>query len=236
MPRKRKTETVTQPQTDLLRQRRRKAKAPELAPEKQPEDSVIITRVNEAVKEALDAVAAMPYPGVGLRTITGILRGETRANWLSYIARTESWGAFLPNPLPAVEAFLRELIRTGYLEGTHFMRITELGQKVLEEGGEPIIRRRIKLVSRSVRPLLWKLLLLRARLVTARKAPGLLKDDALLQILQTKPTSVDELKQLKGIGKFVLSHMGESIVEVVRAFKENSSAQKKEEPAKEKAA
>jgi len=60
------------------------------------EEKAIVIRGREAVREVLEMVSQMPYPGVGLRTVAGILRGETRANWLSYIARTESWGVFFP--------------------------------------------------------------------------------------------------------------------------------------------
>lgn len=195
-------------------------------PEGGLEDGVIMLRGPEAVWEALETVAKMPYPGVGLRTIAGILRGETRANWLSYIARTESWGAFFPNPLPTVEAFLRELIRAGYLEGTHFTRLTEQGQRVLEQKEPPTVRRRLKLVVKEARPLLWKLLLLRARLVNERKAPGLLKDTVLLQLLKTRPTNVDALKHIKGVGAFITQQLGERIVEVIRSFAEQDHPNK----------
>ena len=186
---------------------------------KEDEESPIFTRSSEAVREALEMVAKMPYPGVGLRTIAGILRGETRANWLSYIARTESWGVFFPNPLPAVENFIRDLIRAGYLEGSHFVRLTERGQRVLENQEPPAVRRRLKLVSRKVRPLLWKLLLLRARLVNERKAPGLFKDEVLLQLLEKQPTTIEELKQIKGIGKFIVQRLGDEIIQIVRSFR-----------------
>ncbi|MCX7967649.1 MAG: HRDC domain-containing protein [Armatimonadetes bacterium] len=190
--------------------------------ERSGEGSPIIVRGREAVREVLEMVSQMPYPGVGLRTIAGILRGETRANWLSYIARTESWGVFFPNPLPVVEGFIRELIRSGYLEGSHFIRLTERGQRVLENQETPPIRRRLKIVSRKVRPLLWKLLLLRARLVNERKAPGLFKDKVLLQLLEKQPTTVDELKQIKGVGKFIVQRLGEEIVQIINSFKSNA--------------
>jgi len=183
------------------------------------EGSPIIVRSSEAVREVLEMVAKMPYPGIGLRTVAGILRGETRANWLSYIARTESWGVFFPNPLPAVENFIRDLIRAGYLEGSHFVRLTERGQRVLENQETPAVRRRLKLVSRKVRPLLWKLLLLRARLVNERKAPGLFKDEVLLQLLEKQPTTIEELKQIKGIGKFIVQRLGDEIIQIVRSFR-----------------
>ena len=195
---------------------------------KEDEESPIFTRSSEAVREALEMVAKMPYPGVGLRTIAGILRGETRANWLSYIARTESWGVFFPNPLPAVENFIRDLIRAGYLEGSHFVRLTERGQRVLENQESPTIRRRLKLVSRKVRPLLWKLLLLRARLVNERKAPGLFKDEVLLQLLEKQPTTIEELKQIKGIGKFIVQRLGNEIIQIVQSFR-NTERDKGEE-------
>ncbi len=186
------------------------------------EEKTIVVRGREAVREVLEMVAQMPYPGVGLRTVTGILRGETRANWLSYIARTESWGVFFPNPLTVVESFLRDLIRLGYLEGTHFIRLTEKGQRVLENQEIPSVRRRLKLVPRKIRPLLWKLLLLRARLVNERKAPGLFKDEVLLQLLEKQPTTVDELKQIKGIGKFIVQRLGEEIIQIISSFKGNT--------------
>jgi len=167
-------------------------------------------------------VSQMPYPGVGLRTVAGILRGETRANWLSYIARTESWGVFFPNPLPVVEGFVRDLIRSGYLEGTHFIRLTERGQRVLENQETPSVRRRLKLVSRKFRPLLWKLLLLRARLVNERKAPGLFKDEVLLQLLEKRPTTIEELKQIKGVGKFIVQRLGEEIIQIINSFQSNA--------------
>jgi len=209
---------------------------PELLPPSQPdemeemfgqeetsdEENPIIVRGSEAVREVLETVAKMPYPGVGLRTIAGILRGETRANWLSYIARTESWGVFFPNPLPVVEGFIRDLIRSGYLEGFHFIRLTERGQRVLENQETPSVRRRLKLVSRKVRPLLWKLLLLRARLVNERKAPGLFKDEVLLQLLEKQPTTVEELKQIKGVGKFIAQRLGEEIVQIINSFRSNT--------------
>lgn len=182
------------------------------------EEKPIIVSGKEAVHEVLEMVAKMPYPGVGLRTIAGILRGETRANWLSYIARTEGWGVFFPNSLPAVENFLRELIRSGYLEGSHFIRLTEQGQRALENQEMPSVRRRLKLVSRKFRPLLWKLLLLRARLVNERKAPGLFKDEVLLQLLEKQPTTVEELKQVKGIGRFILQNLGNEIVQIIKSF------------------
>lgn len=186
------------------------------------EEKAIVIRGREAVREVLEMVAQMPYPGVGLRTVAGILRGETRANWLSYIARTESWGVFFPNPLPVVESFLRDLIRSGYLEGSHFIRLTERGQRVLENQETPSVRRRLKLISRKVRPLLWKLLLLRARLVNERKAPGLFKDEVLLQLLEKQPTTIDELKQIKGIGKFIVQRLGEEIIQIINSFQSNA--------------
>ncbi|MCX7642486.1 MAG: HRDC domain-containing protein [Armatimonadetes bacterium] len=186
------------------------------------EEKAIVVRGREAVREVLEMVAQMPYPGVGLRTIAGILRGETRANWLSYIARTESWGVFFPNPLPVVESFIRDLIRSGYLEGSHFIRLTERGQRVLENQETPSVRRRLKLVSRKVRPLLWKLLLLRARLVNERKAPGLFKDEVLLQLLEKQPTTLDELKQIKGVGEFIVQRLGEEIIQLINSFRSNA--------------
>lgn len=183
------------------------------------EEKPIVVSGKEAVHEVLEMVAKMPYPGVGLRTIAGILRGETRANWLSYIARTEGWGVFFPNSLPAIENFLRELIRSGYLEGSHFICLTEQGQRALENREMPSVRRRLKLVSRKFRPLLWKLLLLRARLVNERKAPGLFKDEVLLQLLEKQPTTVEELKQVKGIGKFILQNLGNEIVQIIKSFR-----------------
>lgn len=189
------------------------------------EESVIVVRSLEAVREVLEMVSQMPYPGVGLRTVAGILRGETRANWLSYIARTESWGVFFPNPLPVVESFVKELIRLGYLEGSHFIRLTERGQMVLENQEKPLVRRRLKLVSRKFRPLLWKLLLLRARLVNERKAPGLFKDEVLLQLLEKQPTTVEELKRIKGVGKFIVQRLGEEIIQIINAFRSNTNSE-----------
>lgn len=183
------------------------------------EEKPIVIREREAVKEVLETVAKMPYPGVGLRTIAGILRGETRANWLSYIARTESWGVFFPNPLPVIENFVRELVRVGYLEGKHFVRLTERGQRVLENQEPPAIRRKLKLVSRKVRPLLWKLLLLRARLVNEHKAPGLFKDELVIQLLEKQPTTLEELKKLKGVGKFISQKLGDEIIQIIREFR-----------------
>ncbi len=182
------------------------------------EDKPIIVSEREAVREALEMVAKMPYPGVGLRTIAGILRGEIRANWLSYIARTESWGVFFPNPLPVIENFVRELVRLGYLEGIHFVRLTEKGQRVLENKEPPAIRKKLKLVSQKFRPLLWKLLLLRARLVNKHKAPGLFKDELILQLIEKQPDSLDELKKLKGVGKFIAQNLGEEIVHTILSF------------------
>lgn len=198
--------------------------------EERPErdEKPIALRAKEAVREVLETVKRMPYPGVGLRTIAGILRGETRANWLSYIARTESWGAFFPNPLSTVEAFLRELVRAGYLEGTHFTRLTERGQRVLDGQEAPIVRRRLKVVSPKVRPLLWKFLLLRARLVNERKAPGLFKDETMLQLLEKQPTTMQELKQIKGIGDFLLRHLGEEILHLIRSFRDSNAPQAEE--------
>ncbi len=186
------------------------------------EEKAIVIRGREAVREVLEMVSQMPYPGVGLRTVAGILRGETRANWLSYIARTESWGVFFPNPLSVVEGFVRDLIRSGYLEGTHFIRLTERGQRVLENQETPSVRRRLKLVSRKFRPLLWKLLLLRARLVNERKAPGLFKDEVLLQLLEKRPTTIEELKQIKGVGKFIVQRLGEEIIQIINSFQSNA--------------
>jgi DNA-binding PadR family transcriptional regulator len=179
----------------------------------------------------LETVAQMPPPGVGLRTIAGILRGETRANWLSYIARTENWGALFPNSLASVEALLQDLVRAGYIEGKHFVRLTEKGQRALEDANElPVPRRPLKAVPSSLRPLLWKLLLLRARLVNERKAPGLLKDSVLLQLLQHPPKRLSELKKMKGVGAFIANNLGKEIVRVVREFFQRSEASKKEAP------
>ncbi|MFN3421768.1 MAG: HRDC domain-containing protein, partial [Armatimonadota bacterium] len=99
---------------------------------------------------------------------------------------------------------------------------TERGQRVLENQEIPSVRRRLKLVSRKVRPLLWKLLLLRARLVNERKAPGLFKDEVLLQLLEKQPTTLDELKQIKGIGKFIVQRLGEEIIQIISSFKGNA--------------
>lgn len=191
------------------------------------EEKPIIVSGKEAVQEVLEMVAKMPYPGVGLRTIVGILRGETRANWLSYIARTESWGVFFPNSLPAIENFLWELIRSGYLEGSHFIRLTEQGQRALENQEMPSVRRRLKLVSRKSRPLLWKLLLLRARLVNERKAPGLFKDEVLLQLLEKQPTTLEELKQVKGIGRFILQSLSNEIIQIIKSFRNANDGERK---------
>lgn len=186
------------------------------------EEKVVLIREREAIREVLEMVAQMPYPGVGLRTVVGILRGETRANWLSYIARTESWGVFFPNSLSVVENFVKDLIRLGYLEGTHFIRLTERGQRVLENQETPSVRRRLKLISRKFRPLLWKLLLLRARLVNERKAPGLFKDEVLLQLLEKQPTTLEELRQIKGIGNFIVQRLGEEIIQIINSFQSNT--------------
>lgn len=179
----------------------------------------------------LETVAQMPYPGVGLRTIAGILRGETRANWLSYIARTENWGALFPNTLGSVESLLRDLVRAGYIEGKHFVRLTEKGQRALDGADElPVPRRPLRVVPESLRPLLWKLLLLRARLVNERKAPGLLKDSVLLQLLQQPPKRVSDLKKLKGVGTFIANNLGKEIVRIVREFFQRNTMSRKDVP------
>ncbi len=173
----------------------------------------------------LETVAQMPPPGVGLRTIAGLLRGETRANWLSYIARTENWGALFPNSLGSVEALLRDLVRAGYIEGKHFVRLTEKGQRALDGVDElPVPRRPLRVIPPSLRPLLWKLLLLRARLVNERKAPGLLKDSVLLQLLERPPKRVSDLKKLKGVGSFIVHQLGKEIVRIVREFFQRQEA------------
>lgn len=178
----------------------------------------------------LETVAQMPYPGVGLRTIAGILRGETRANWLSYIARTENWGALFPNTLGSVESFLRDLVRAGYIEGKHFVRLTEKGQQALEGADElPVPRRPLRVVPESLRPLLWKLLLLRARLVNERKAPGLLKDSVLLQLLRRPPRRVSDLKKLQGVGTFIADNLGKEIVRIVREFLQLSTTPQRQD-------
>lgn len=187
--------------------------------ESEDEKRPIFLSSREAVREVLDMVGKMPHPGLGSRTIAGILRGETRVNWLSYIARTESWGVFFPNPLPTVENFIKELIRAGYLEGIHFIRLTERGQRVLENQEVPTVRRRLKVVSKRVRPLLWKLLLLRARLANERKAPGLIKDEVLLQLLEKQPTTIEELKQIEGISEFIIQKFGDEIIQIINSFR-----------------
>ncbi|MCS7188114.1 MAG: HRDC domain-containing protein, partial [Armatimonadota bacterium] len=116
-----------------------------------------------------------------------------------------------------------ELVRIGYLEGTHFVRLTERGQRVLENQETPAVRRRLKLVSKKIRPLLWKLLLLRARLVNEHKAPGLFKDQLVLQILENQPTTLEELRKLKGVGKFIAQKLGQEIVQIIRSFQNMKS-------------
>jgi superfamily II DNA helicase RecQ len=114
------------------------------------------------------------------------------------------------------------------LEGSHFVRLTERGQRVLENQEPPAVRRRLKLVSRKVRPLLWKLLLLRARLVNERKAPGLFKDEVLLQLLEKQPTTIEELMQIKGVGKFIVQRLGNEIIQIIQSFR-NTEKDKGEE-------
>lgn len=218
--------------------RRTRARGQRAAPEGEEvgatESSLFAASGQEVARLVLETVAQMPYPGVGLRTIAGILRGETRANWLSYIARTENWGALFPNPLASVEAFLRDLVRAGYIEGKHFVRLTDRGQRVLEGSEDPPVPRRpLKAVPRELRPLLWKLLLLRARLVNERKAPGLLKDAVLLALLEKRPTKVSALKGIKGIGAFIARQLGKEIIRIVREFEQSRERPTPAEPAGE---
>lgn len=221
--------SARQTATTVRRSRKKAAPEPPIAPEALTEPVATpyitgTTQGQEVARMVLETVAQMPYPGVGLRTIAGILRGETRANWLSYIARTENWGALFPNSLASVEAFLKDLVRTGYIEGKHFVRLTERGQRVLDGGEEPPTpRRSLAVVPRTLRPLLWKLLLLRARLVNERKAPGLLKDEVLLQLLEKRPTKPSELKRLRGVGAFIANELGKDILRVIREFQQQAA-------------
>ena len=63
-----------------------------------------------------------------------------------------------------------------------------------------------------------------------RKAPGLLKDRVLLQLLQHPPKRLRELKKMKGVGAFIANNLGKEIVRVVREFFQRSEASKKEAP------
>jgi ribonuclease D len=56
-------------------------------------------------------------------------------------------------------------------------------------------------------------------LVNERKAPGLFKDEVLLQLLEKQPTTIEELKQIKGIGKFIIQRLGDEIIQIVRSFR-----------------
>jgi ribonuclease D len=56
-------------------------------------------------------------------------------------------------------------------------------------------------------------------LVNERKAPGLFKDEVLLQLLEKQPTTIEELKQIKGIGKFIVQRLGDEIIQIVRSFR-----------------
>ena len=84
-------------------------------------------------------------------------------------------------------------------------------------------RRSLAVVPRTLRPLLWKLLLLRARLVNERKAPGLLKDEVLLQLLEKRPTKPSELKRLRGVGAFIANELGKDILRVIREFQQQAA-------------
>jgi ribonuclease D len=65
-------------------------------------------------------------------------------------------------------------------------------------------------------------------LVNERKAPGLFKDEVLLQLLEKQPTTIEELKQIKGIGKFIVQRLGNEIIQIVQSFR-NTERDKGEE-------
>jgi superfamily II DNA helicase RecQ len=56
-------------------------------------------------------------------------------------------------------------------------------------------------------------------LVNERKAPGLFKDEVLLQLLEKQPTTIEELMQIKGVGKFIVQRLGDEIIQIVRSFR-----------------
>jgi ribonuclease D len=65
-------------------------------------------------------------------------------------------------------------------------------------------------------------------LVNERKAPGLFKDEVLLQLLEKQPTTIEELMQIKGVGKFIVQRLGNEIIQIIQSFR-NTEKDKGEE-------
>ncbi len=171
----------------------------------------------KGVREALSFVADAMPSALSLKTIARILKGEARADWLSYIARTDSWGTFLPTPVEQVQAFLRDLVDLGLLKEGRGLRLTEEGKKFLEQDGAvlpPVTS--VRLVDRRHRRLLWKLLLLRARLTSGRRGSSLLPDDVVLRILRKRPATLDDLSSLAGVTEELIEKAGYDIIALVR--------------------
>ncbi|MCS7223745.1 MAG: HRDC domain-containing protein [Armatimonadetes bacterium] len=172
------------------------------------------------VREALSCVAETMPAALSLKTIARILKGEVRSDWLSYIARTESWGTFLPTPLEQVETFLKELVRIGFLKEKRGLHLTEEGQRFLSQDAislPPLPT--VRLVERRHRRLLWKLLLLRGQLSAGRRRSELLADDLILRILKKRPITLEDLAALPGVTPKLVEKAGYQIIALVREVK-----------------
>lgn len=182
---------------------------------------------------------------VGMQLLIEILRGSSRAEVIEKgYDRLKTYGAGRDLPYKEWKEYVYQMIQLGYLETDYtagrVLRTTPLGRKVLYNGQQAQLvafretvefaysaQRPAKFKARPIRPiesasvettLLDSLQQLRKQIAEREQTPAyiIFSDDALEDMVQKKPVTLDQFSEIRGVGQIKLDKYGKVFVALIR--------------------
>lgn len=182
---------------------------------------------------------------VGMQLLIEILRGSNRAEVIEKgYDRVKTYGAGRDLTDKEWKEYIYQMIQLGYLETDYtagrVLRTTPLGRKVLYNGQQARLvafretvefaystQRPAKFKARPIRPiesasvettLLDSLQQLRKQIAEREQTPAyiIFSDDALEDMVQKKPVTLDQFSEIRGVGQIKLDKYGKVFVALIR--------------------
>lgn len=182
---------------------------------------------------------------VGMQLLIEILRGSNRAEVIEKgYDRVKTYGAGRDLTYKEWKEYIYQMIQLGYLETDYtagrVLRTTPLGRKVLYNGQQAQLvafretvefaystQRPAKFKARPIRPiesasvettLLDSLQQLRKQIAEREQTPAyiIFSDDALEDMVQKKPVTLDQFSEIRGVGQIKLDKYGKVFVALIR--------------------
>lgn len=182
---------------------------------------------------------------VGMQLLIEILRGSSRAEVIEKgYDRLKTYGVGRDLPYKEWKEYIYQMIQLGYLETDYtagrVLRTTPLGRKVLYNGQQAQLvafretvefaysaQRPAKFKARPIRPiesasvettLLDSLQQLRKQIAEREQTPAyiIFSDDALEDMVQKKPVTLDQFSEIRGVGQIKLDKYGKVFVALIR--------------------